>query len=498
MPVQFTQIPASGLAAPIFTFEINAAGEGQAPSRFLILGHKVSGGAIAENTPFVISSREDLLVQAGAGSQLYEMGRLGRVAGPAAEIWGVAVPATGTAPVWTVTVNSVPATGGQATLEIAGRYVQTSLAAGGTAANLAAQLGAAINAYVDPLTLAYLPVTATVAGAVVTVTARHAGAAFGEIEIGAFTTVAGNILPGRITVANPTAAAGSPSISAALAALGDMPFDWIICPFDDDTNVGLLEAFLDEAGGRWGWSAQIYGHAFIMKTDSVSGLTTFADSHKDRHVSTLSRKACPTPSWEWLASEVLTHGRTLADPTGGTAAINQTGVVVPGVRAPRDGHDFGYAARNTLLQSGISTFGINVAGQVTIDKIVTMERFGASGEPSTTFRDVQAIACVMHGIRHIRNELIRRFSNKAAVDRNPYQLASQVTPQDVRAACITAYEDCVRFGLFENTERFARSLVVERDAGDPRRFNVGLNEVDLTNPLDVLAASTTIWAQTRA
>lgn len=497
MSVQFNQIPGSGLVAPIFTFEVNAAGEGQQPSRFLILGHK-GGGAIADNTPFVIGGREDLLAQAGAGSQLYEMGRLARLAAPAAEIWGVAVPATGTAPIWTVTVNSVPATGGQATLEIAGRYVQTSLAAGGTAADLAAALAAAINAFVDPLTLTYLPVTATVAGAVVTLTGRHAGALFGEIEIGGFTTVAGNILPGRITVANPTAAAGNPSLTAALAALGDMPFDTILCPFSDDTNVSAIEAFLDEVGGRWAWNNQIYGHAFIIKTDTVSGLTTYGLGRNDRHVSCLSRYASPTPSWEWLASEVLTAGVWLADSTGGNAARNQTGLALPGVRPPRGGAGPGYASRNTLLPSGISTFGVNAAGQVTIDKIVTMERLGPSGEPTTTFRDVQAIYCTMHGIRHIRNELVRRFSNKAAVDRNPYQIESQVTPQDVRAAVITAYEDCVKFGLFENTDRFARSLIVERDAGDPRRFNIGLREIDLVNPLDVLAASAKIWAQTRA
>ena len=222
MSVQFNQIPGSGLIAPIFSFEINAAGEGQQTSRALVLGHKSAAGSIANDTRFVVGLKEDLLPLAGAGSQLYEMGRLARLAAPAAEIHAVAVPATGTAAVWTVTVNSVPATGGQATLEIAGRYVQTTLAAGGTAADLATALAAAINAYVDPQTLAYLPVTATVAGAVVTLTARHAGALFAEIEIDAFTTVAGNILPGRITVASTVPGAGR-AVSARRRAAGGSP-----------------------------------------------------------------------------------------------------------------------------------------------------------------------------------------------------------------------------------------------------------------------------------
>lgn len=498
MSIQFNQIPGSGLVAPLFAFEINAAGEGEQPSRAVILGHKAAAGSMAETTRFTVGSREEVLALAGAGSQLYEMARIARVAAPAAEIHAVAVAEAGTAPVWSVTVNAVPATGGQATLEIAGRHVSTTLAPGGTAADLAASLAAAINAYVEPLTLAYLPVTASVAGAVVTLTGRHKGALFSETEIGAFSTVPGNILADRITVAVVTAAGGVPDISAALAALGDLAFDTILCPFSEDTNVSALETFLGEQGGRWGWDIQIYGHAFIIKTGNTAALTTYGLTRNARHVSCLHRLASPTPSWEWLASEIMTAHVWLSDATGGNAARNQTGLVLPQVRAPRDGMGPGYGARNTLLASGISTFGVNAAGQVTIDKIVTMERLGASGEPNTTFRDVQAIYCTMHGVRHIRNELLRRFARKAAVDRNPYDIEAQVTPEDVRAATITAYEDCVRFGLFENASRFARSLIVQRDTANPRRFNVGLREIDLVNPLDVLAASARIWAQTAA
>lgn len=498
MSVQFNQIPASGLVAPLFAFEINAAGEGTEASRFLVMGHKSAAGSIADDTPFVISSREELLGQAGKGSMLYEMGRLARRIAPAAEIWGVAVPEATTAEVRTVTVNSVPGTGGQACLEIAGRKVFASLDAGGSATDLATALAAAINAYVDPLTLEYLPCTATSAAAVVTLTARHKGTYFTEVEVGAFTTVAGNILAGAITVATTTAGAGTPNIAAALAALGDMAFDTILLPFADDTNVGRLETFFDETGGRWAYDRMIFGHGFIVKTDTVSGLTTYGLSRNDRHISALSRYTSPTPSWEWLASEVMKAGVWLSDATGGNAARNQTGLVLSGVRPPRSGGGPVYGARNTLLASGISTFGVDAAGNVTIDKIVTMERLGPQGEPTTTFRDVQAVYCVMHGIRHIKNELIRRYSNKAAVDRNPYSIEAQVTPEDVRAGVISAYEDCVRFGLFENTARFAKSLVVERDVAEPRRFNIGLKEIDLVNPLDVLAAAATIWAQTRA
>jgi phage tail sheath gpL-like len=102
------------------------------------------------------------------------------------------------------------------------------------------------------------------------------------------------------------------------------------------------------------------------------------------------------------------------------------------------------------------------------------------------------------GLRALRAELQRRCSNRAAVDKNPYKLASQITPEDVRAAVIAGYEICVQRGFFENADRFARSLVVERDAGNPARFNIGMKEIDLVNPADIFAGQAIIWAQTRA
>ncbi len=497
MGVLFNFIPGSGLTAPGTFFERNSAGSFASTSWALVLGHKSAAGSLASNEPVICTTAQEAAQLAGPGSSLYEAFRTLRRAAPAATIYVAAVPSSGSAAVWTVTIGSLPSGGGQGTLEIAGRYVRLPVAAGESANTTAANLAAAINAWIDPLTLAYLPVTATVSTNVVTLTARHAGTIMNDVEVAVDAAIPGNIFTGTtVTIAQTVSAAGVADVTAALAALGDSPFHWIISPFGEAANLTAAKAALSDVSGRWAWNQQLYGHYVTIATNNIAGLTSYGLAQNDDHITAIGRLASPTPAYEWLGAMFGRVLGWLTDATNGNAARNQSDLVAEGVRPPRARADWlsAYGTRNALLQSGISTWKVNGAGEVVIDKLITMRRQNAAGQPDVTFRDVQTMAIAFLSLIYLRAGLSYRHANRSIADSNPNNIAALTTPADIKADMITLYADLVARGLMENLSAFAAALVVERDRDNRSRVNIGANNMDVVNPLDILAVNATFKA----
>jgi phage tail sheath gpL-like len=497
MGVLFNFIPGSGLVAPGTFFERNSAGQYASTSWALVLGHKSAAGSLASNAPVICTTPQEAAQLAGVGSSLYEAFRSLRRAAPAAIIHVCHVPTSGSAAAWTVTIGTLASAGGLATLEIAGRYVRIAVAAGESASTTATNLAAAINAWVDPLTLAYLPVTATVASNVVTLTHRHAGTIGNDCEVFADDAIPGNLFTAStVTISQTVTAAGVADVTAALAALGDNPYHWIVSPFGEAANLTAAKAALSDVSGRWAWNQQLYGHYVTITTNNISGLTSYGLAQNDDHLTAIGRLASPTPGYEWLGA---IFGRVLgwlADATNGNAARNQSNLVAESVRPPRDRANWlsAYGTRNALLQNGVSTWKVNTAGDVVIDKLITMRRQNAAGQPDTTFRDIQAMAICLHSLNYLRAALSYLHSNKAVADANPGNLATISTPADIKADMVRLYGDLVNFGLMENVSAFAASLVVERDAANRSRVNIGAYNMDQVNPLDILAVNATFRA----
>lgn len=497
MGVLFNFIPGSGLIAPGTFFETNSGGQYESKSRGLVLGHKSAAGSLDDNVLTLCSTLEEAAALAGPGSVLYESFRVARRNAPVQEIWVSSVPITGTVAQKTITVGTLPAAGGDGTVEIAGRKITISVAAGEAPTVTAANLAAAINAWVDPLTMAYLPFTAAAATNVVTLTGRHAGTLLNEVELFADPGIVGNIFgpATRLTFANSVAGTGTASAAASLAALGDEPFDWILSPFGDTTNLDAAQTVLSDLAGRWAWNVQLYGHYFTVNTGNTGAQTTYGLARNDRHATALARVDSPTPSWEWIAGYVARQLAWLADDTNGNAARNQSDIVIEGIRPPRNRNVWpNYLVRNTLLGSGMSTWKVNGVGQVCIDKCITMQRQNASGQPDTVFRNIQRIALTMHSLRYLRAGLSYRHANKAYAGANPGNLPSISTNDDIFADCVALHRDLVDRGILENTEEFARRLKVETDQSNPARCNLSM-DLDTVDPLDILAANATIYAQ---
>lgn len=495
MATLFNFIPGSGLIDPGIFAEINSAGQYESKTRVLLCGHKSSAGSLDADKPAICATPAEAAQLAGPGSMLYEMFRVARRQAPVQEIWLSAVPVTGTPAVKTVAIGALSTAGGSGVFEIAGRKISLDVGPSEAKAVTATNLAAAINAYVDPLTLAYLPFTAAVVADDVVLTGRHAGTLLNEVELYADASIPGNVFAGKLTFTDTTAGTGAASMAATLAALGDELFDWIVSPFADATNLDLVQTALSDLAGRWAWNNQLYGHYVTVNTGNTGAQTSYGLARNDRHISALARIASPTPSWEWVAGYAVRQVPWLADDTNGNAARNQSDLVIELVRPPRDRSLWPkQAVNNVLLGSGMSTFRVNAVGQVTIGKCITMERLNAAGQPDTVFRNVQQIAIAAHSLRYFRAGLSYRHANKAYARANPGNLPSISTNDEIFADLVMLHRDLVDRGLLVNTEEFARRLKVETDLTNASRCNINM-DLDGVDPLDILAIGAWLYAQ---
>jgi len=498
MPIGFNTIPAN-LVAPIFAFEVNSGGQYEASSRLVLLGHKTTAGSLAAATPARVSSLQEAAALTGPGSMLYNMWVMARRQAPVQDIWVVPVAETGAAATWTITVGTVPAAGGFGLLDVEGERLGVTVVAGDSATTVAASIAAAINGMYDPLTGAMLHVTAASASNVVTVTARHTGALSGETDIHIPTDSPNVFATSCLWLAAGGAGSGVPTLTAALAALGDDPADMIVLPWTDSTSLDAVATALNDTSGRWAPQRMSFGHALGVATGNTGTLTSLGLGRNDRHITVAGRLAStPTPSWIMAAGFAAAQFLWLQDVTLGNVSRNQTNRAVLGLKPPRDRSIWpAYATRDALLRSGISTWQVDPFGTVMIDKFITMNRLGAFGQPDTTFRDIQSMFQASGGLAFIKASWQAAHGQKALADRNPRALLALTTFEAQAATIIAAYIELCARGVFENPEWFAKNLRVERDPQNSGGTNAYL-PIDRVNPGDIFAANATFYSQAPA
>lgn len=499
--IQFTNIPGTGLVAPIFTSEFNSGGQYTSVDRLILVGHKTATTNWPLYTPTPISSLQQAEALAGPKSQLREMARLALANAPTAPVWIMAVADSAlTANVRTLTLVA-PAVG-TGRLEIMDETIQIAVGSTDTATTVAAALAAAIGGYRNALTGAQIPFSATSAAGVVTLTASNKGAMFNEIDIYIPYDSSNVFAPaGVLTVAVTTAGAGTPTdIATALAALGDNPADFVVCPWSDSTSLSSYSAWSNDVSGRWAWSRQSYGHIWSAGVNNFAGLTTTGLGLNDRHLTmvgcvTPGASGSPHPSYLWSSAITARLFPYLTDIAYGNISVAHKGLSLIGIGAPRDPSVWpNYNGRNTLNQSGISTWEVAADGTVQISKIVTTYQTGAAGQPDAVFRDIQAVYQCSEGMKYMRAELGAMFSQKAIANANPGSLGAMVTPADMKAAIVGIYSDLCARGVYQDADTFAKLIVVRINPTNPNRFDV-FCPMERVNPLDILAINATIYQQ---
>ena len=485
MTVSFNTIPAN-VRVPLFYAEVDnsQAGYFSQALRTLIIGQKLAAGVAAADTPILVSRTDEAKTQFGIGSMLARMHDVYRANDSFGEVWclpladnGAGVAASGT-----LTVTGPATAAGTVNLYVGSQRVQVAVAAADAATAIAAAINAAINADTT------LPVTATVLTGVVTVTAKHKGTLGNAIklQLNYRGYAGGESTPAGVAVAVVAMSGGTadPTLTTALAAMGDEEYDFIVMPYTDSTSLDALKTVMNDSTGRWAYNRQLYGHVYAAKADSFANLVTLGGARNDQHASIAGYETgVPNTPWEYAAAYGARNAVFLAaDP----ARPTQTGELVGILPAPA-GSRFIMTERQTLLNSGIATSYVG-GGAVRIERAITSYQKNTWSQADPSYLDSETLHTLAYVLRRLRYNVTQKYPrHKLANDGTRFGAGQAiVTPSVVRGEILSEYAAMEEMGIVENAKEFAKHLIVERDANDPNRLNV-LYPPDLVNQLRVFA-----------
>ena len=479
--VSFNEVPDS-IRVPGIYIEIDpshaVSGSPNMERRLLLIGQRLATGNVPAGTPVrLLSQAGDQAAAAfGRGSMLHGMAKAARKASAYVDLWAIALDdnAGGAQAACTVTLTGAPTANGVIALYIGGEAVNISVVAGDTVAALATRLAAAITANAD------LPVTASAAAGVVTLTLRWKGETGNDLDVrlGYY----GEQLPAGLTAVVSAVAGGTlnPVLTSTLDAIGGQQYYSIVCPYIDSVSLVALEAEMVE---RFGPMERLSGHVFNAKKGNHAALSTWGSGRNGPHFSTFPLYDMPMSSW--VAAAIW--GTVIEFYGAQDPARPFRGLPLPGMLPPPEKSRFTRLERNLLLFDGISTFTVDQGGQVLIETVITNYQTNSFGLPDIALLRLETKWTV---------DLMRyRWNVAVARDYPRHKLGDQSLPGQaiatettVRATLVAEAESLARDGLLEDLAGFKRDLIVKRSTANPNRMNAVLTP-NLVNQFDIFAAS---------
>ncbi|KFK95021.1 MULTISPECIES: phage tail sheath subtilisin-like domain-containing protein [unclassified Serratia (in: enterobacteria)] len=501
--MNFNTIP-NDLRVPLFYAEIDnsAANTAQDTGPALIIAHALAGSTIEPNKLVIMPSAGQAGQVAGRGSQLARMVSAYRAVDPFGELWVIATPEPAGAPAaGKLTITGTAQAAGALSIYVGTTRVQVIVAALDSPLVIGASIAAAINALPDlPVRAEVQTSSVVVTGAgvqplepgtslsIVNITAKNSGQTGNTIPItmNYRGSLGGEQNPDGVNVAiTPMAGgAGAPNLSAAIAAMGDEPFDFIAFPFCDSASLSTIGAEMNDDTGRWSWSRQLYGHVYTAKKGALSDLVAFGSTFNDPHLTIAGYELGVQ-----VATDELVAARTARNAVfirNDPARPTQTGLLNGALPAPA-GDRFILTEQQSLLTHGIAT-AYSEGGVMRIQRDITTYRKNAYGNADNSFLDSETLHTSAYVLRRLKSVITSKYGrHKLANDGTRFGPGQAiVTPNVIRGEILAVYRQLERAAIVENFDLFAQYLIVERNANDPNRLDV-LFPPDYVNQLRVFA-----------
>jgi len=488
MAVSFNYVP-SDIRVPLFYAELDNSMANTATGSYasLLVGSALSTGSGTMDTPVSVGTVSAAKEMYGAGSEIALMVEAFRNQNPTGQLYCFGtVLDTGTAASGSITVAGTATDSGTLAIYVGGTKYAVNVASGDTSSTVAAAIVAKLNSKSDN------PVTAAVNSgdnSIVDLTAKAKGVYGNEIIIsknrlglaGGEKDVEGITL----TIVTMASGAGDIDIATVAAALGDEAYDFIGCGAACDATV--LNAWRDEledSAGRWSPTRQLYGHVFKALRGTNSALASFGSARNDQHVTIFGLEAnFPEPAW--LVGAAVT-GRESLFITNHPARPTQTGQLV-GLMEPALADRFNLTERQTLLMNGIATLYVS-GGYVRIERAITTYQTNAFGDDDNSYLDSETLFTLAYIQKRLKTAITSKYPRHLLADNGTRYgpgLAI-VTPSVIKSELIAQYKAMERLGIVENTDLFAKNLIVERNETDVNRVDV-LLPPDVVNQLRIFA-----------
>jgi phage tail sheath gpL-like len=444
-----------------------SAGPAEYPVNLLAIGQRLSSGTVAAETKFSSSDPDDVAMKAGFGSQIHMMAKKIFQNSGTVPVTFISLDdaATAAAATTVFTISGTATKLGEIDLYIGGVRIAVSVAVGDAAAAVAASLKAAIDDVVDEL-----PITAGVAGAVMTLTAKNKGIAAGDLDV-RLNYNKGESLPEGITFSSIVHTDGTvdPDIGDALAVIGGDWFNVIAHPYSDNANMSTLEDELDTLAG-------------VMEQRDALAYTAVRDT--DANMITYGTDTNRNSQWCAVLSAYKRMEST-AELAAGYAAMIAAAVIndpaKPFHRVTLKGFDAldsndksTNTERNLLAKASVATLTDDLGVQS--EATVTMYRKNSAGAADTAYQQQNAVFTLSKLRYTFVNHLLKKFPRAKLAKSSDGVAAGQqiITPKIGKAEAVAWYLQMARLGLVEGgaaVDQFKKEIRVEIDDTNVNRLN---------------------------
>jgi len=425
----------------------------------VIVGQRLAGGTVAANTLTDVFSAEDAATYFGRGSVAHLMVKAAIKANNylslqaiAADDAGASVAASGT-----VTITG-PATGaGVLSLAVNAQSAAIAYNSGDTANTIAAALQAQIAAQPD------LPVTATVLGAVVTITAKNKGTLGNAIKLAATITANSGVAAAVVAMAN---GATDPDITNTLAAIYTAGHHIVITAFNDQANLTILRTHLTNVSGP---TEKRRARGVFAHTGTYAQATTLATAvNSGRMLEVLVPSA--NEAEHEVAAAMASVAASEEDP-----ARPLNGLPLTGLTQPPMANWLSNTQIEAALHAGVTPVRCTQDGDVHVVRAVTTYLTNANNVADVSMLDWTTIGTLDYVANSLETTIGLRFP------RDKKSVRTKARLQD------TVYDVMLKLQELEIVENVQQTdILVQDDLQDATRYDIRVM-VNVVNGLHVIA-----------
>jgi len=428
--------------------------------KLLIVAQRTAAGSQAPLAVVNVYSDAEAAELFGVGSQAHLMCRAAITANAYLHLSVIAMDdaEAGIAATGTMTVTGPSAGIGVVEAQVAGQTVQIAVSLGDTAAAIAAELADKINGSPS------LPVTATSAAGVVTLTSRNKGAAGNGIPIAATAATDGV----AVAVTAMTGGAVDPDITAALAAVFADGHHIICTPYADQTSLTVLRRHLDAVSHALEQRGAV---GVAATTGSLASATTLAGLINSGRIT-----LAVAPGSVSLPCEVAAaYAAVIASEEDPARPLNT--LALTGIDPPPYAKRLGRMEQETALWNGVTPLEVGPGEVVQIVRSITTYTRDAQGVDDIALLDLTTIRTLDYVRKACRERIALRF---------PREKLSSRTPPKVRSELIDVLHKLEELEIVEEVKANLPGLICERDSQDPNRLDAKI-PCDVVNGLHIFA-----------
>lgn len=466
--ISFDQIPSS-IRKPGKYFEFNTKLAVRTlpnnKQRMLIVGQKTAAGTVAQKVATAVFSDKEAETYFGAGSICHLMTRAAIKANPYLDLTVIALDdaGAGVAATGTLTLTGPATAAGVLTLYVGNQKVEVAIAKDDTATVIAAAIVTQIGKQPD------LPITATSALGVVTLTAKNKGLCGNSIGLGYVLTNASGVTVAMVSMAT---GATNPSIQDALTVAFAEKFDIVVTPYNNQADLTTLKNHLDSVSGPL---EQRPGVGVYGMNGAMSDATTLAGQVNNgrmlsaylRYTST-QRKSMPYE----IASAMGAVMAFEEDPARPLNLLELKGIAAPGIS-----ERLSRTEQESLLYNGVTPLEIGPGETVQVVRAISTYTKDAQGIDDVSLLDITTIRTLDYVRKACRERVALRF---------PREKLSSKTPPRVKTELMDVLLKLEDLEIVEEVKANADGLIVERDLQDANRLNAKI-PADVVNGLHVFA-----------